>query len=116
MTPCTPGMHFLQYLKFAGFTVFINETLYLTQKNLTLGPVLSQFLSDGAQISYAYGPLHVDSESFCLEQPVLNVEVALITFLYSHDTTRRAGNPNLKVAFVDLDGFFRISDRGIYGC
>jgi len=46
-------MHFLQYLKFAGFTVFINETLYLRQKNLTLGPVLPQFLSDGAQISYA---------------------------------------------------------------
>ena len=77
MTPCTPGVHFLQFLKFAGFPVFINETLYLSQKNLTLGPVLPQFLSDGAQILYAYGPLHVDSESFCLEQPVLNVEDAV---------------------------------------
>ena len=70
-------MHFWQYLKFAGFTVFINETLCLSQKILTLGPVLPQFLSDGAQIWYAYGRLHVDSESFCLEQPVLNVEDAV---------------------------------------
>ena len=50
-------------------------------KNLVVRSVLPQFLADGAQTSCAYGPLHVDSESFCLEQPVLNVEDAVINFL-----------------------------------
>ena len=50
-------------------------------KNLVVRLVLPQVLASFAQTSCAYGPLHVDSESFCLEQPVLNVEDAVINFL-----------------------------------
>ena len=58
------------------------------QKILVIRSVLTQFLSAFAQTSCAYGPLYVDSESFCLEQPVLNVEDAVIIFLKFHDFSK----------------------------
>ena len=63
------------------FSTPLNIHKLCDQKNLVIRSVLPQFLSDFAQTSCAYGPLYVDLESFCLEQPVLNVEDAVINFL-----------------------------------
>ena len=89
---CDPHDHLDGVFMKFYFSAPLNTHKLCNQKILVIRPVLPQFLADFAQTSCAHGPLHADSESFCLERPVLNVEDAVEIFLKYRDTTSRASH------------------------